>query len=274
MEYVRLLDSIFALKTLALVAVLFVPLERLLPLRRSQRTLRKGWRGDLLYLVLNSALMNIIIALGVLIILRIKAHFLASSLLSEIHQPIWLQVVELILIIDLLHYAVHRLFHVVPALWRFHALHHSVEELDWLATTRVHPVDQVPTAIAMLLPILLLGWSPWAVVIWSGIYRWHAFLQHANVRLPLGKLGLILVGPDFHRWHHSRSTAARDKNFAAQFALWDVIFGTAYLPRGVSSDSYGIEETMPTAYVDQLCHPFRQLARSSRAMGSGQTGRA
>jgi sterol desaturase/sphingolipid hydroxylase (fatty acid hydroxylase superfamily) len=257
------IENIFALKSLSIVALLFIPLERLLPLRRTQKVLRKGWKNDLIYLVLNSALMNVAVAIGALVLLQLKSRFLPVEIASEIHQPVWLQVIELILIIDLLHYAVHRLYHTVPFLWRFHALHHSIEELDWLATVRVHPVDQAPTAIAMLLPILLLGWSPFAVVIWSVVYRWHAFLQHANIRLPLGRVGLVVVGPEFHRWHHSTSPAARDKNFAAQFALWDVIFGTCYLPSNIASDEYGIDEELPTAYVDQLCHPLRGLAQKS-----------
>jgi sterol desaturase/sphingolipid hydroxylase (fatty acid hydroxylase superfamily) len=259
MNYVRLLEQLFNLKSLLAVAIVFIPVERLLPLRRSQAVLRKGWKNDVVYLVLNSALMNMVTLIGVTIVLLLKPHIVPPTFSQTIRQPVWLQVVELILIVDLLHYGMHRAFHTFPVLWRFHALHHSVEELDWLATFRVHPVDQVPTAIAMLLPVLAFGWSPWAVAIWGVVYHWHALLQHANLRLPLGRFGLAVVGPEFHRWHHSTAWEARDKNFAAQFALWDVMFGTCYLPKGVSSDEYGIKETMPTTYVDQLWHPFRRL---------------
>jgi sterol desaturase/sphingolipid hydroxylase (fatty acid hydroxylase superfamily) len=263
MNYLEKLEQFVDLKSMVAIAVIFIPLERLFPLRRSQAILRRGWKNDLVFLLLNSALMNLAVAVIAAGVLLLKPHILAPALSQAIQQPVWMQVVELVLLIDLMHYAMHRIFHAVPVLWRFHALHHSVEELDWLATFRVHPVDHIPTSVAMLLPILLLGWSPLAVAIWGAVYRWHAFFQHANVRLPLGRLGLAVVGPEFHRWHHSTAAEARDKNFAAQFALWDVIFGTCYLPPGISSQEYGIEEAFPATYVDQLCHPFRELSRRS-----------
>ncbi len=264
MSYASLFGQLFDQKSALAIAVIFIPLERLLPLRRSQAILRKGWKTDLIYLLLNSALMNIAIVLGIATILSLKAKIIWSVIPEPVaHQPLWLQVIELILVADLAHYWMHRMFHS-PMLWSFHALHHSTEELDWLATFRVHPVDHVPTSIVMLLPVMAFGWSPWAVGVWGSIYRGHAILQHANIRLPLGRFGLAVVGPEFHRWHHSTAGEARNKNFAAQFALWDVLFGTHYLPQGVCSDSYGIEETIPTKYVDQLCHPFRELRQKWR----------
>jgi sterol desaturase/sphingolipid hydroxylase (fatty acid hydroxylase superfamily) len=220
---------------------------------------RRGWTVDLAFLTINAGLISLGIFLG-MEALDAAWAFLSPGPLSigVLRQPTWLQVVELIILVDLAHYAVHRLFHAVPFLWRFHAVHHSSRNLDWLATFRVHPFDQILTGVAMMLPVVVFGFSPLAIAVWSGIYRVHAVLQHANVSLPLGRLGLVVVGPEFHRWHHSDSPEARDKNFAAQFAVWDMIFGTCHLPRATVSEAYGVPDAVPEGYIDQLCYPLRR----------------
>lgn len=258
--FAQMLDTLFNLKTALISAAIFVPFEALIPRRRSQPMRRRGWTVDLAFLTINAGLISLGVFIGVTALTEAWA-FLSPGSLSRVvsRQPTWLQVIELIILIDLAHYAVHRLFHAVPFLWRFHAVHHGSQDLDWLATFRVHPFDQILTGVGMMLPVVLLGFSPLAIGIWAGIYRVHAVLQHANVSLPLGRLELFVVGPEFHRWHHSASAEARDKNFSAQFAVWDMILGTCHLPRGRVSEAYGIPDPVPQGYVDQLCYPLRKV---------------
>ncbi len=257
--FAQMLDTLFNLKAALISAAIFVPVEALIPRRRSQPMRRPGWAVDLAFLTINAGVIGLGVFVGVTALTEVWASLSPGSLsIAMSRQPTWLQVVESIILIDLAHYAVHRLFHAVPFLWRFHAVHHNSQDLDWLATFRVHPVDQILTGVAMMLPVVLLGFSPSAIGIWAGIYRVHAVLQHANVSLPIGRLGLVVVGPEFHRWHHSALDEARDKNFAAQFAVWDIVFGTCHLPRGSVSEVYGVSDPVPQGYVDQLCYPLRR----------------
>jgi sterol desaturase/sphingolipid hydroxylase (fatty acid hydroxylase superfamily) len=174
------------------------------------------------------------------------------------NQPHWLQAIELIVLADLGFYGAHRLFHAVPFLWRFHAIHHSIEELDWLAAHRVHALDQILTKGASLIPAFALGFSEWAIATYFVLYQWHSLLLHANVRLSFGPLHWLIASPEFHHWHHSKQREAYQKNFAGQLSLWDIVFGTAHMPKGETPNCYGVDEPVPSGYVSQFFYPFRR----------------
>lgn len=245
-------------------ALIFIPLERLLA-ARPQKLLRPQWSNDLLYVFVNGLVIRIVLLLMVALVLAASRALVPGAIVAAVSsQPLWLQLAELILLADLAFYAVHRLFHSVPALWRIHQVHHSIEEMDWLAAARVHPVDQILTKGASLIPCFALGFSPWAIAAWAGIYHWHSLLLHANVRLGWGRLGKVIASPNFHHWHHCRDREAWDRNFAGQLALWDWLFGTFHLPGNRTAESFGIAEAVPASYAAQLLHPFRR--RGSEAV--------
>src|SRR6266704_4583348 len=142
------------LKGFLLIALIFVPLERMLGRHPEQRVFRRGWVNDMIYLLLNGQI--VVLSLGSLIIgMIMTAGWLVpvSVRAATAGQPYWLQIVEVIVLADLGVYFAHRAFHALPWLWRFHAVHHSSEELDWLAATRVHPLDQIATRGISLLPV-------------------------------------------------------------------------------------------------------------------------
>src|SRR5207237_3677161 len=119
-------------------------------------------------------------------------------------QPWWAQAIEVILLSDLLVYWGHRLQHRVGFLWRFHAVHHSAQHLDWLAAHREHPIDTIYTMGLINLPAFVLGFSlgPLAVLIaFRGIW---AIYIHSNVRLPLRPVRWLIGGPELHHWHHAK----------------------------------------------------------------------
>ena len=178
-------------------------------------------------------------------------------------QPLWLQTIVLMLLADLIFYAMHRLFHTVPALWRFHAIHHSISDLDWLAAYRIHPVDQILTKGASLIPAFALGFSDAALAIFFVVFQWHTLLLHSNVRLGFGPLHWVVASPCFHHWHHANDEQAWNRNFAAQFPLWDVLFGTAQMRRDAMPDRYGIEDPIPPTYGRQLVYPFQREAKDT-----------
>jgi sterol desaturase/sphingolipid hydroxylase (fatty acid hydroxylase superfamily) len=255
------------LKGVLIACLIFIPLERLLAMHPLQRILRRGWWNDVIYLFVNGWL----IKLGILIILAAAMVVSASLIPPPVRaavagQPFWLQIVEIILIADLGFYFAHRMFHAIPLLWRFHQIHHSIEELDWLAAARVHPVDQIATKGISLLPVFALGFSEAAIALFALLYQWQSILLHSNISIGFGPLRWLIASPDFHHWHHSKEDAARNRNFAGQLSLLDVLFGTAHMPRGQVPSQYGIDEPLPSTYVTQLLHPFKGAGERTQSM--------
>jgi len=254
------------LPRLLLLAVVFVPLERLLALH-DRPVVRRELSTDLAWAVMGGALVRLAFALAMLGAFALRDLLGPTALAARIAaQPLWLQCIEVMVVSDFCFYWVHRMFHAVPALWRFHAVHHSIEEMDWLAGHRVHPLDQALTKGSAYLPVILLGFSDWAVAAAAFLYGWHTVLLHANVRLKLRFLEGVIATPAFHHWHHGRERKAWDRNFAAQFSLFDRLFGTAYLPKGEAPTLYGVEEPVPRSFLGQLAYPFRRSPASPAAV--------
>jgi sterol desaturase/sphingolipid hydroxylase (fatty acid hydroxylase superfamily) len=169
---------------------------------------------------------------------------------------VWLQFIEVLLLADLGFYLAHRTFHAVPLLWRIHSVHHSIEEMDWVAGHRVHPIDQILTKSVSLLPVFALGFHPGAIAAFTLLYHWQSMLIHSNVRIDFGPLRWVLASPHFHHWHHANEPEAFDRNFAGQLPLWDLVFGTFHLPKGRMPQRYGLDAPVPDTYVGQLAYPF------------------
>lgn len=260
------LTELFDFRLFFLAALIFVPLERLLGARKGQPALRRHWQTDLVYVFANGLVIRLGLT-GLMIATLAASPLLVPAGLRESvgAQPLWLQLVAILVSADLVFYLFHRMFHAVPALWRFHQIHHSIEEMDWLAAHRIHPFDQILTKGASLLPCFAFGFSPWAIGLYAFVYHWHTLLLHANVRLGFGPLRWLFTSPDFHHWHHCRDREGWDRNFGTQLAIWDFAFGTAHLPRGRRAERFGIAEPVPETYGAQLLHPLR------RRRGAGVT---
>jgi sterol desaturase/sphingolipid hydroxylase (fatty acid hydroxylase superfamily) len=173
-------------------------------------------------------------------------------------QPKWVQVVELLVAADFLGYLAHRFFHG-RRLWRFHAIHHSAEDLDWLSATRVHPVNEIGNRVLQVVPLYLLGFRGEALAALVPILTFWALLVHANLRWDFGPLRYLIASPTFHRWHHTSQQEGLDRNFAGLFPWIDAIFGTLYLPRGRQPERFGIDgERVPQGLVKQLAYPFQR----------------
>jgi sterol desaturase/sphingolipid hydroxylase (fatty acid hydroxylase superfamily) len=170
-------------------------------------------------------------------------------------QPVWLQAIEIYLLADFLGYWIHRLFHT-GAWWPFHAVHHSSEHLDWLSSVRVHPVNEAVDKLAPAVLILFLGFDPTVTAGVAGFLTFYAIFLHADVDWDFGPLRSVVATPVFHRWHHSKDPQAIDKNFAGLLPLWDILFGTYYMPRDRLPQDFGATEPVPTGYFGQLWHPF------------------
>jgi sterol desaturase/sphingolipid hydroxylase (fatty acid hydroxylase superfamily) len=247
----------FGLKIIFITFLVFVPLERLFALHPQQKVFRRDWANDLIFLLLN----GILIKLGLLAVIVLSilgaAWIVPASLQATVGGlPYWVQIPLVIVLSDLGFYWTHRMFHAVPWLWRFHAVHHSIEELDWLAAARVHPVDQILTKGVSLVPVVALGFSEWSIVVYAFLYQSQSVLIHANTRIGFGPLRLLFASPEFHHWHHSAQREARDRNFAGQLSFLDALFGTLHMPSGQMPKTYGLDRPMRQRYALQMLYPF------------------
>ena len=165
----------------------------------------------------------------------------------------WLQLLEVVLLSDILIYWAHRLQHRVGFLWRFHAIHHSAEHLDWLAAHREHPIDTIYTVGLINLPAILLGFPLSAIVGFITFRGIWAIFIHSNVRLPIPYLRWLIGSPELLHWHHDRERDAG--NYANLSPLMDIIFGTYICPDHEPEHS-GLPQPLSKNYLAQMVHPF------------------
>jgi sterol desaturase/sphingolipid hydroxylase (fatty acid hydroxylase superfamily) len=144
--------------------------------------------------------------------------------------PIAGQVVLLLLVSDGLRYALHVAAHRFEPLWRLHAVHHRPEKLYALNVVRFHPLEKTLQLGLDTLPFVIVAVGTEVLSLYLVIHAIHGFLQHASIDLRLGPLNGIVSGPELHRWHHSRDIAESHHNFGNNLILWDVLFGTRFLP--------------------------------------------
>ena len=248
---------------LVLLVAIFVPLERLFSLHPA-RVWRLQTGVDLGWYFLNSLLPAAFIAVPLSFLIWILHGVDPGGFYSAVALlPFWIKVLLMLVVNDLGAYWYHRASHAYPVLWRFHAIHHSAEHLDWLVNTRAHPVDIVFTRLAGLVPVYLLGLAqvqvtggrpdPGVVLITIFGTIWTFFI-HANIRWRLGPLEWLLSSPAFHHWHHTNDEH-RDHNFAFIFPVIDRLFGTAWLPRHWPP-VYGINAKVPPTLSGQLTEPL------------------
>lgn len=240
--------------SLGVMMLVFVPLERVFPARPEQRVLRPELAIDLAFFLGQSL---VFAGVAVAVLGAVHATILPLSLGTYTSAlPLWVQVVLALVLGDLLTYWFHRACHRFALLWRFHAVHHSSERLDWMAAHREHPLDGVLTQLCINLPGMLLG-LPFAALGGLIVFRglWAIFI-HSNVRVPLGPLRWLLGAPELHHWHHARVASTRH-NFANLAPYLDLLFGTYHRPQGPGCYALGLPEPWPRRYLAQLVRPFR-----------------
>jgi sterol desaturase/sphingolipid hydroxylase (fatty acid hydroxylase superfamily) len=172
-------------------------------------------------------------------------------------QPLALQILEVLVATDLTGYWIHRAFHKRP-LWRIHAVHHSSERLDWLAASRVHPLNEMITRMLQAAPLVLAGFDPRVVAAAVPLLTFHAIFIHADVTWDFGPLRYLVSSPRFHRWHHASEVEGLDRNFAGLFPWIDLVFGTFYMPKARTPKEFGVREQVPEGFGRQLLYPFRK----------------
>ena len=250
------------------LVVLFWVVEHLLGNKRGQPWRRPRMLVDLGLYVFDSVItkpINLIVISLAAIALLIPAGVISWEALKAgryqgfgpiAQLPGWGQFLCAFLLGDFLLYWIHRWFHG-KSLWRFHAVHHSSEKLDWLSSVRGHPVNDILANAMLFFPFLLLGFGPGAAAGAGPALGVFALLGHADVEWDWGPFRHVVTSPVYHRWHHSKDPAAIDKNFASFLPLWDILFGTHYMPKDRKPEDFGIHEPVDHSVLGLLKHPFK-----------------
>lgn len=249
-------------------------LERVFPWQRSWLRSKGDLRTDIGLAVSNTVMLGLLSPLVV-----IAATSLGAALAARIGIGLWpagwpilAQLALALLIAELVEYSVHRSFHEVPGLWRFHATHHSAPRLYWLNAVRFHPIDLFLVGACKLVPLAVLGAGIEVFGLVNLFSAVHGAYQHANVPVRLGPLNWIFSMTELHRWHHSRRIEEANHNYGGNLAVWDVLFGTRWLPTDRDPpEDIGMEDLpgFPMGFRDNLAAPFRWSAvvRESQADG-------
>jgi len=244
---------------------LFIPIERLFPRQAGQAIFRDEWREDLFYYLVSSLMVQ---ALTFLAFLPAKT-MLAVAPLTDLRGwigslPFIVQFAAIMFCTDFMQYWVHRAFHRIPALWKFHAVHHSARSMDWMAGARMHFIEILMLRGITVLPMILLGFSQDVVNVYILMVYLYSTFVHANLNWRFPIVERFLVTPRFHHWHHGIEKEAIDVNFAIHFPLLDRLFGTHYLPEDKWPSGYGIGgHPVPQGYAAQFMYPFRRKAKKS-----------
>jgi sterol desaturase/sphingolipid hydroxylase (fatty acid hydroxylase superfamily) len=271
------------IRTLVLFVILtivFGIVERCWPSIPNQPRLRRGLGTDILYWFVTPMVSQILAVIAASIVLlpiyvllgRLPVGILLgkvefSTVINTVlggygpisHIPIWQQGLILIVIGDFLGYWTHRLNHRIPFLWNFHAVHHSAEIIDWLTAVRIHPLNDMFSKGIKIIIVMLMGFSPIAADLYVPILSSYVAFIHANVPWHYGPCGYLIASPAFHRWHHEMDKKAWGKNYAGLFPIFDLMFGTFFLPRNEQPKEFGIYgETITDNFIGQMLYPFRQ----------------
>jgi sterol desaturase/sphingolipid hydroxylase (fatty acid hydroxylase superfamily) len=220
--------------------------------RKDQPLIRKDLVDDAIYFLISLLIYGQLVG-------WLYAHVQAPAPARFVGRwPLWAQAGAVLVLYDALQYGLHRAFHG-NALWRYHAVHHSAEEIDILTSVRIHPVNflayvGLPTAL-----LLLAGFPPSAFLVLAPINFAMSCLTHANLNWTYGPFRYVVASPMYHRWHHAIVEGSVARNFAPNFPLWDLMLGTFYMPKGERPVAYGAPG-VPPHLAAQMAFPFRKGA--------------
>ena len=238
--------------------LIFIFIEKLFPLYKTQPVFRPEWQTDFHHFLMNHLIVGFVLLATNKLVHTGFDWAISPAVQGWIRSlPFWLEVIVILLVADLVQYWTHRAYHEVPVLWRLHAVHHSAKSMDWLAGSRQHMLELILTRTLILAPIYVLGFDKSVIDAYIIIVGFQAVFNHANVNVRLGPLRYVIVTPNFHHWHHSQDKAALDRNYAAHFAFLDYLFGTAVTADQKWPERYGVlGDYVPNGFVKQQAFPF------------------
>ncbi|MBM3357534.1 MAG: sterol desaturase family protein [Betaproteobacteria bacterium] len=270
---IRLLAFFAALVALAAA-------ETLLP--RRQRTVPRltRWPHNLALTAINAIAVRALFpaaAVGV----ALFSETAGLGLLRVHEVPFAVALVLSVVLLDLVVYFQHVLFHAVPALWRLHRVHHADLDFDVTTGFRFHPIEIMLSMLIKSAAIIALGAPAAAVLLFEILLSTASLFNHANLRLPVSldrALRVILVTPDMHRVHHSILPAEANSNFGFTVPWWDRLFGTyrADPITGHEGMTLGVEQfrsPRELALHRMLLQPFRAESGEVASPGRSEPAR-
>ena len=216
------LGSFFGILLMMLLWEQLMPRRNALPGRIWRRS------NNLLLVVVNALLLKLLIPFSA-VALAFYAEQHSWGGLNQLILPAWAELVIAIVLLDLVIYWQHRLFHVVQPLWRLHQVHHADMDYDTTTGLRFHPIEILLSMLIKFAAVVLLGPAALAVVVFEVMLNGMAMFNHGNIRLPLALdrlLRWLIVTPDMHRIHHSIHRYEADSNYGFSLAIWDRLFGS------------------------------------------------
>ncbi|WP_299986648.1 sterol desaturase family protein [uncultured Pontibacter sp.] len=250
------------------LSLFFWLLEVVLPWRKGQPVIRQDFWLDGFYMFFNFFLFsligfNAISNIGVEAFNDFLGLFGIRNLVAfEIQSwPVWAQLLTLFVLRDFIQWNVHRLLHRSDFLWRFHKVHHSVQQMGFAAHLRFHWGETVVYRTLEYIPLAMIGFGI------QDFFLVHIFataighFNHSNLHLPLGPLRYLFNNPQMHIWHHARHMPHRyGANYGISLSVWDYLFGTAYMPEDGRDIELGFEEVeqYPKSFIEQQVYPFKE----------------
>lgn len=243
---------------LLLMAVIFVPIEMVWPKNVEQARFHSEWRTDLVYFAVSHLFIQFFSVVVTGSVSKTFGNFGFNALHSWVQDlPFIIQLVLAFFVADFCQYWAHRFFHSYAYFWRFHSIHHSTANMDWLAGSRTHFIDIFVTRCAAFTPLYIFSFSPIVFNIYILFMAIHAVLIHSNTRINFGFFKYIFATPQYHHWHHCEDPKYYGKNFATIFPFIDRMFGTYFLPGNEWPAGTGVHEgSYPKGYLKQMVHPF------------------
>lgn len=228
------------------VFVLMAIWEIVAPRRLAGPTRVQRWPSNLGIVLVDSMLLRLVFptaAVGFALLVEARGWGLATLLAL----PSWLAITASVLVLDLVIYLQHVLFHALPALWRLHRVHHTDLAFDVTTGTRFHPLEVLLSMVIKCVAIAAVGAPAIAVLIFEIVLNATAMFNHGNVRIPAALdrwLRMIVVTPEMHRVHHSIVRNETDSNFGFSFPWWDRWLGTycAQPSAGHTAMTIGVEQ--------------------------------
>ncbi len=234
-------------------------LEWIYPYRKQWCADRQELAQDAVYMALIQGVLPKILAVTATLLLAqiLGAQKLVVQGWWPTHWPVPLQMLIMMVLADGVRYWLHRWAHEWEPLWRFHAVHHSPHKLYWLNVGRFHPIDKGLQVFLDTLPFILLGVNEEVLGLYIACYAVNGFFQHCNIDVRLGILNYLVSGPELHRWHHSMLKTESNHNYGNNLIIWDLIFGSWYLPKERDVQELGlVNREYPTVFLKQMTVPF------------------
>ena len=245
--------------SLFFTSLLIWGLEKFFPYKKEWMPSTSDWTNDSLFFLFTKILFPKALVWYVIhvLILYINTHHFTITGIWPHQFSIALQLLLIIVISDFLRYWLHRLSHTFEFLWRFHAVHHSVLKLYWFNTSRFHPFEKGIHFLFAGIPFMLLGVSEEVIALHFVFYTCHGSFQHCNINLRYGWLNYVVSSSEHHRWHHSRNPEESNNNYGNTIIVWDIIFGSFYLPHNREVKELGlINKNYPLDFPRQMFSPL------------------